>query len=27
MPKTFNPAIEKYILRKAFDCPEDPYCP
>lgn len=27
MPKNFNPAIEKYILRKAFDCPEDPFCP
>jgi len=27
MPKNFSPPIEKYILRKAFDCPEDPYCP
>jgi asparagine synthase (glutamine-hydrolysing) len=27
MPKNFNPAIEKYILRKAFDNPDDPYCP
>ena len=27
MPRTFNPAIEKYILRKAFDEPNDPFVP
>ena len=27
MPRTFNPSIEKYILRKAFDEPNDPFVP
>ena len=27
MPKSHNPAIEKYILRKAFDDEVEPYCP
>lgn len=27
MPKSHEPSIEKYILRKAFDDDVDPYCP
>ena len=27
MPKSHNPPIEKYILRKAFDDSLEPYCP
>lgn len=27
MPSTFELPIEKYILRKAFHTPDDPFCP
>ena len=27
MPSTFNPSIEKYILRKAFDFEDNPIVP